>query len=121
MIRSSKASDLSNVLAALSLERFATSLRADFRFAPFNGLLLVVIFILGLAVHLMRRTFSVEAVVICLGSALALVCMLRIAQVWEAVVFLGTADGLITYLTIRPESEVLLTTIVVALLVAPSV
>ena len=121
MSRSSTSYDLGRGLAALSLEKFATTLRADFRFAPLNGLLLVGIFILGLMVHLTQHAFSVEAVVICLGSALALVCLLRISQVWEAVVVLGTADGLITYLVLRPDSEILLTTIVVALLVAPSI
>ena len=44
--------DVAKQLLGLSLERFAASARADFRFAPLNALLLVVIFVAGLAVHL---------------------------------------------------------------------
>ena len=50
-----------------------------------------------------------------------LAILLRLTQVWEAVVILGTADCLAIFLQLRPESEVLLITAVVALVVAPSV
>ncbi len=105
----------------VSFERFATGLRADFRFAPVNVLLLVVIFVAGLIVHLNTYEFSVDAVGLALGSALVLAILLRLTQVWEAVVILGTADALAIFLHLRPESEVLLVTAVVALVVAPSV
>jgi hypothetical protein len=108
-------------LPGLSLERFATGLRADFRFAPVNALLLVGIFVAGLIVHLSLYPFSVIAVELALGSALALAILLRITQVWEAVVVLGTADALAIFLQLRPESEVLLITAIVAMIVAPSV
>jgi hypothetical protein len=121
MSGSSKSSQVRKALAAFSLEKFATTLRADFRFAPLNVLLLVAIFVIGLLVHLARYSFSVDAVVLCLGSALGLAVLLRLSQVWESVVVLGTADSLITYLMLRPESEVLLVTIVAALLIAPAV
>jgi regulator of protease activity HflC (stomatin/prohibitin superfamily) len=121
MSPSSKPSELHKTVMALSLEKFATTLRADFRFAPLNVLLLVAIFVAGLTVHLAVYPFSVAAVALCLGSALVLAVLLRIGQVWEAVIVWGTADCLITYLTMRPESEVLLATIVTALLVAPAV
>jgi regulator of protease activity HflC (stomatin/prohibitin superfamily) len=104
-----------------SPETFATTLRADFRFAPLNVLLLVTIFVIGLVVHLLRYPFSAEAVALCLGSALGLALLLRLSQVWEAAVVLGTADCLATYLMLRPESDVLLVTIVAALLIAPAV
>jgi len=45
--------------------------------------------------------------------------LLRLSQVWEAVIVLGTADGLIAYLTLGSESDVL--TIIAALLIAPAV
>ncbi len=106
---------------SISLERFATSLRADFRFAPINVLLLVGIYVAGLVVHLSLHPFSVIAVELALGSALVLAVLIRVTQVWEAVVILGTADALAIFLQLRPESEVLLITAVVALLVAPSV
>jgi regulator of protease activity HflC (stomatin/prohibitin superfamily) len=121
MSRASKVSELHKSIVALSLEKFATTLRADFRFAPLNVLLLAVIFVVGLVVHLLVYDFTMEAVVLCLGSALALTVLLRLSQVWEAVVVLGTADSLVTYLLLRPESDVLLVTIIVALLIAPSV
>ena len=105
----------------ISFERFATGGRADFRFAPLNVLLMVMIFVAGLIVHLNVYTFSVVAVELALGSALVLAILLRLTQVWEAVVILGTADALAIFLQLRPESEVLLITAVVALAVAPSV
>ena len=121
MIRPSESSGFGGALSALSLEKFATTLRADFRFAPLNVLVLVTIFVIGLVVHLLRYDFSVEAVVLCLASAIGLAVLLRVCQVWEAVVILGTADGLITYLMMRPQSDGLLVTIAAALLIAPSV
>ena len=108
-------------LLGLSLERFATTARADLRFAPLNVFLLVAIFALGLAVHLTLHQFSARAVVLCLGSALVLAICIRVTQVWEAVVILGTADCLLIFLMLRPESEILLVTAVLALLIAPCV
>ncbi len=105
----------------MSLERFATTLRADFRFAPFNALLMVAIFVAGLVVHLNVYSFSVEVVLLALGSALGLALMLRTFQMWEAVVIFGTADALYVFLELQPNSEILLATIVVALVVAPAV
>ncbi len=105
----------------LSLERFATSLRADFRFAPLNVLLLVAIYLAGLIVHLSLHPFSVIAVELALGSAVVLAILLRLTQVWEAVVILGTADVVAIFLELRPESEVLLGAAIVALLIAPSI
>jgi hypothetical protein len=117
----SKSTELRKAIVGFSLEKFATTSRADFRFAPLNVLLLVAIFVIGLVVHLARYPFSVEAVVLCLGSALGLAVLLRLSQVWEAAVVLGTADCLAAYLILRPESDVLLVAIVAALLIAPAV
>jgi len=114
-------SDPGKALAAFSLEKFATSARADFRFAPLNGLILVAIYVAGLVVHLTLHPFTVEAVGLALGSALCLVAMIRLLQVWEAVVIFGTADCLTIYLMLRPESEVLLAAAALAILLAPSI
>ena len=103
-----------------ALERFATTARADFRFAPLNGLLLVGIFVLGLVVHQSIYSFDATAVALALGSALLLAVLSHIAQVWEAVVILGTADCLLMYLQLRPQSGILLVTVLVALLVSSS-
>jgi hypothetical protein len=112
---------LGGPLPGMSLERFATGLRADFRFAPVNALLLVGIFVVGLIVHLSLYPFSVIAVELALGSALILTILLRLTQVWEAAVILGTAVALVIFLQLRPESEVLLITAIVAMIVAPSI
>ncbi len=106
---------------AISLERFAMSSRADFRFAPLNALLLVAIFVIGLTVHLNVHEFTIEAVYISIGSALGLTILIRLTQVWEAVVILGTAVCLSIFLELRPNSEILLATAIVALIVAPSI
>jgi regulator of protease activity HflC (stomatin/prohibitin superfamily) len=121
MKATSKPSELAKSLLGISLEKFAASTRADFRFAPLNALILVGIFVIGLVVHLTLHPFSVEAVALCLGSALFLAASLRVTQIWEALVILGTADCLTIYLMMRPESETLLITTVVALLIAPSI
>lgn len=105
----------------ISLESFATTMRADFRFAPLNALLLVAIFVAGLVAHLNVHPFSVLAVALALGSALGLVAVLRVFQVWEAVVVFGTADCLLVFLELRPDSEILLAAIIVALLVASAI
>ena len=71
MKKSNRSGGAGKALVDLSLEKFAASSRADFRFAPLNALLLVAIFVAGLVVHLARHPFSYEAVVLSLGSALA--------------------------------------------------
>ena len=108
-------------IPGFSIEKFATSIRADFRFAPLNILLLVAIFVIGLVVHLILHPFSMNAVLLFVVSALALASCIRLTQVWEAVIILATADGLIGYLMLRPESHVFLATVAVGLLLAPSV
>jgi len=108
-------------LVQFSLERFAASARADFRFAPLNALMLVVFFVIGLFVHLSLYPFSVEAVGLSLGSALFLAVALRLCQIWEAMVVKVTGLALVTFLMLRPESTVLLVTIVLGTIVATSV
>ena len=103
-----------------AFERFATTARADFRFAPLNALLLVGIFVPGLVVHQSVYGYDVMAVTLALGSALVLAVALHLAQVWGAVVVLGTADCLLIYVLLRPQSGVLLATVLVALLVSTS-
>jgi hypothetical protein len=116
-----KTTSIAGLLGGLSVERFATTIRADFRFAPLNALLLVVISVVGLVVHLALHPFSVQAVALCLGSALLLAGVLRCVQIWEAVVMLGTAACLAIFLVLRPESEVLIAAVALGVLVAPSI
>ncbi len=101
--------------------KLLSSIHADFRFAPLNALVLIGIFVAGLVVHLGTYSFSTTAVQLFMGSALVLAVILRIAQVWESVVILGAADCLAGFLHLRPNSDVLIGTVIIALGVAPSV
>ena len=121
MSRESKASGFEKVLSGLSLESFATSLRADFRFAPLNALILVAIFVIGLVFHLTQYPFTVDAVLIALGFSLGLAFIFKVCQIWEVVVVAATGASLWTYIDMRPESTILVLTIVLASLIAPSI
>lgn len=118
---SSNARQSTRGLFEWSLEKFATSMRADFRFAPVNVFLLIAIFVIGLVIHLIVFDFSFEAVTLAVGSAIALAILLRLSQVWESVVILGTVASFCIYLELRPESEILLVTAVLAALISPAV
>jgi hypothetical protein len=117
----SKTEGVAKLLPGLSLERFATTLRADFRFAPLNVLILVIVIVAGLMIHLSMHSFSIEAIVFALLSAIMLAIFVRVAQVWEAVVVIGTAGCLAAYLMLRPQSDVMIITIAAAVLIAPSI
>ena len=106
--------------AGAPLARIAWAAKADFRFAPLNSLLLIAIFVAGLVLHLSIYSFSQQVVLFFLGSALMLAVILCYHQVWEAVVILGTAVGLAAYLQLRPQSDVMIGTAVVALVAASS-
>ena len=82
--------------------------------------MLVGIFVLGLVVHQSVYGFDLMAVTLALGSALVLAVALHLAQVWGAVVVLGTADCLLIHVLLRPQSGVLLATVLVGLLVSTS-
>ena len=107
--------------AGFSLEKFATGMRADFRFAPLNALILVGLITAGLFIHLAVHPFEVEAVALTMGTAVILILLLRLAQVWEAVIVLAVACGLTLYLELRPQAGILLITVVVATLLAPAI
>ncbi len=125
-MRSTSTSKTSIVEKALAAEiqpaaKLISSLRADFRFAPLNALLLIGIFVAGLVLHLNAYPFNTDAVLLFMLSALGLAVVLRMVQVWETVVILGAADCLAGYLHLRPNSDILLGTVILALLVAPSI
>jgi regulator of protease activity HflC (stomatin/prohibitin superfamily) len=104
-----------------SLERFATSFRADFRFGPINIMILLAMTIAGLAIHVSIFPFDIEVVITLLGLALVLAVSLRCAQIWEAALILSTLAGLTAYLLHRPESPVLVATVVLAGLLSPAI
>ncbi len=107
----------------ISLEKFATTLRADFRFAPLNALVLVGIFVAGLAIHsgMGLPGSTTTAVSLYLGTALILALKIRFTQIWEAVIVLGTIAGLVGYLILGSEVTVFCITTGAALLIAPSI
>lgn len=102
-----------------ALEQFATSFRADFRFGPLNIMALLMFCLLGLTVHLSIYPFRLQVVLTMVGVALGLAIFFRVTQIWEAVLVLTTMASLGTYLRHRPESWILVTTVILAGLVAP--
>jgi len=104
------------------LERFATSFRADFRFAPVNITILVVLCLAGLVIHLAVHPFSLDAVITMIGTAIGLAIAFRLFQIWESVVVFTTGAALYTYLQHRQEAWILLVaTVVVAGLLSPCI
>lgn len=103
------------------LERFATSFRADYRFAPLNIMMLVGLCLLGLVIHLAVSPFSLDAVITMVGAAIVLASVFRIFQVWESVVVFTTGAALFVYLQHRPDAWILVTTVVVAGLLSPCI
>jgi regulator of protease activity HflC (stomatin/prohibitin superfamily) len=110
---------LKRQLAMGSLERFATSFSADFRFGPLNIMLLLMICVAGLILHLLIYPFELEVVLTMIGLALGLGVFFRLSQIWEVALVLTTLSGLTMFVRFRPESAVLVTTILVAGLLAP--
>jgi regulator of protease activity HflC (stomatin/prohibitin superfamily) len=103
------------------LERFAATFRADFRFGPINIMMLVASCLAGLVIHLAVFPFRLEAVITMVAVAIALSAIFKLSQIWESVLILTTLAGLWTYLRHRPESWILVTTVVAAGLLAPCV
>ena len=104
-----------------ALERFATSFHADFRFGPLNIMILVVLCLLGLTIHLSVFPFRLQVVITVVGIALILSVLFRLSQIWEAVLVFTTMAALWTYLNHRPESWILVISVVTAGLTAPCV
>jgi len=104
-----------------ALERFATSFRADFRFGPVNIIILVALFVAGLVLHLSTHTFELEAVITMVLAAVGLAILFRLTQIWESVLILTTLAALGAYLHHRPDSEILVITVVFAGLFSPCV
>jgi len=103
------------------LERFATSFRADYRFAPLNIMVLVGMCLLGLVIHLAVSPFSLDAVITMIGTAVVLATVFRLLQIWESVLISTTGAALFVYLQQRPDAWILVTTVVVAGLVSPCI
>lgn len=104
-----------------ALERFATSFHVDFRFGPLNIMILVALCLIGLVVHLSVFPFRLPVVITMVTMALGLSVLFRLSQIWEVVLVLTTMAALWTYLNHRPESWILVISIVAAGLIAPCI
>ncbi len=104
-----------------ALEHFATSFQADFRFGPINIMILVVLCLLGLVIHLSVFPFRLSVVVTMVIMALVLSVFFRLSQIWEVVLVLTTMAALWIYLSFRPESWILVISVVTAGLTAPCI
>ncbi|MEE8397350.1 MAG: slipin family protein [Desulfobacterales bacterium] len=110
-----------NASALKALEKFATTFMADFRFGPLNIVILVMISLIGLTIHLSLYDYNIEIVLTIVGLSLGMAVCFRLAQIWETVLVLTTLFGLVTYIHHRPESMVLVITIVLAGIISPCV
>lgn len=102
-----------------TLEQFATSFQADFRFSPLNIMVLIVLCLTGLGLHFCIFPFNLQVVVSIITVALGLSLFIRITQVWEAVLVLTVLAALGVYLRHRPESWILVSFVTIAGFTAP--
>lgn len=105
----------------VSLEQFAISFAADFRFGPLNIAILVTFCLIGLGIDLSNHPFGLDVVIDMVGVALILAVIFRVTQVWEAVLVSTTMAALGIYLRHRPDSWLLVTSVIVAGLLSPSI
>jgi regulator of protease activity HflC (stomatin/prohibitin superfamily) len=103
-----------------ALDRFSTSFTADYRFGPLNILLLLVLCLAGLALHLALHSFELGIVIDMLAVALSLAFLMRVTQVWESALLFTTLFALYLFLRHRPESAILVATVIVAGFLSPS-
>ncbi len=107
-----------------SLERFAATARADYRFAPLNASLLLAVMLAGLVVHVVVYEFGVVLAAYAIIAALVLAALFRLFQIWESVVIGGALVALGGYLLfdeLDVPSGVLVGATVLAAVAAPSV
>lgn len=103
-----------------ALERFSTTFAADYRFGSLNILILLLLCLAGLGVHFALHTFELATVIDVLGVALILAFLLRATQVWETALLFTSVAALFVFLRHRPESEVLVATVIVAGFLSPA-
>ncbi|MFH1746598.1 MAG: slipin family protein [Planctomycetota bacterium] len=118
----------SSIRPTFSLERFSGSARADYRFSPFNTLLLLGLMLIGLTIHLFLYDFDLIKMLIVVSyaivTALVLAGVFRLTQVWEGVLIMGTAAALGGFLMLKVldiPPRVLVGTTVIASLIAPCI
>jgi regulator of protease activity HflC (stomatin/prohibitin superfamily) len=115
---------LSVNVSKAALEKIAGGFRPDYRFAPFNVLLLVALMLGGLIAHVTVYQFRIEVVIFTIVVPLVLGSLFRVSPVWEGVVILATVATLAGYLLFRHLNipvPILVATTAVASLIAPCV
>jgi regulator of protease activity HflC (stomatin/prohibitin superfamily) len=103
-----------------ALERFSATFAADYRFGPLNILVLLLLCLAGLGVHLVWHEFELATVIDVLVVALSLAFLLRVTQIWESALLFTTVAALYLFLRHRPESEILVATVIVAGFLSPA-
>ena len=103
------------------LERFATSFRADFRFAPLNIMVLVILSMAGMAIHFAIRGFSLDVVTSMVLTAIGMALLFKCLQIWEAVLVVTTAAAFMIFMLHRPQAWILVAAVIVAGLVSPCI
>jgi regulator of protease activity HflC (stomatin/prohibitin superfamily) len=112
---------LSEPIKFKGLEHFATSFRADFRFGPLNIAVLFAVCLIGMTIHLSLHDFNLKVVITMLGAALGLAVVMRLAQVWESMLIFTTIAALGAFFYHRPNSEILVTAVVLAGVISPCI
>ena len=67
-----------------SLETFSASFSADYRFGPFNIMVMMMICLAGLVTHLVIYSFDLWVVITMASTAIGLAVVMRFTQVWES-------------------------------------
>jgi regulator of protease activity HflC (stomatin/prohibitin superfamily) len=104
-----------------SLEHFSTSFSADYRFGPFNIMMMMMICLAGMVTHLVLYSFDIWVVVTMASTAIGLAVVLRFTQVWESSIILTSMAGIFIYVCHRPESAVLIAAALLAGLLSPCI
>jgi regulator of protease activity HflC (stomatin/prohibitin superfamily) len=84
-------------------------------------MILMVLCLVGLMIHLSVFPFRLQVVITMMGIALGLSVLIRLSQIWEAVLVFTTMAALWTYINHRPESWILVISVVAAGLFAPCI
>ena len=106
--------------ASAIASRLDSTLQADFRFGPLNMMLLVIISIGGLIADQSLYQFNLHKVIGMVVLALILAVVFRVAPIWDSVLIITTVAALFIFLKHRPESPILITTVILAGLIAPA-
>jgi len=107
-------------LKTIPLEHLGIRIPTDLRFGPLNMALLLAICLAGLAIHLVVYPYFLQEVITMIGAALTMAVVFHLMPRWDSVLVLTTILALVTYLRHRPDSWILMITVVVAGMLSPT-